>query len=214
MPGLVARTSHGTGFRAPTFNDLYYPGFGNPNLQPETSESYEVGLRWQPLDDTVLDVAIYRTELYGAFDPLASGVVNIDRARIDGVEASLSHRFDQRWHGRAAVELRDPRDLRTGLYLRRQERFKASAELGFRATEDLDLSARLTYVDERDDEEFGIGRVSLPSYFTVDVAAIYRLDELSRLKVAVENLFDEEYSTAYGYRSPGRTISLDLSRTF
>lgn len=214
VPGLVVRASHGTGFRAPTFNDLYYPLFGNPNLQPETSESYEIGLSWRPTDSTVIDVAVYRTDLYGAFDPLASGVVNIDRARIDGIEASVSHRFDERWHGRAAIEFRDPVDLDTGLYLRRQDRFKVSAELGFRATEKLDLTARALYAGERSDEEFGVGRVVLPAYFTFDVAATYRIDEQSDVKFAVENLFDERYSTAYGYRSPGRTVSLSFSRTF
>lgn len=213
-PGLVVRASHGTGFRAPTFNDLYYPNFGNPNLQPETSESYEIGLSWQPLDNTILDVAVYRTDLYGAFDPLVSGVVNIDRARIDGVEASISHRFNERWRGRASIEFRDPRDLKTGLYLRRQDRFKTSAELSFRATEDLDLTARVLYAGNRDDEEFGVGRVTLSDYFTVDLAATYRIDDRSNLKFAVENLFDEQYSTAYGYRAPGRTINLSLTRQF
>ena len=214
VPGLVVRASHGTGFRAPTFNDLYYPMFGNPNLQPETSKSYEIGLSWQPTDRTLVDIAVYRTDLRGAFDPLITGVVNVDRARIDGVEASISHRFDERWHGRAAIEFRDPVDLETGLYLRRQDRFKASAELGFRATEKLDLTARALYAGDRSDEEFGIGRVVLPAYFTFDIAATYRLDEQSDVKFAVENLFDEQYSTAYGYRSPGRTVSLSFSRTF
>src|SRR5690606_36323002 len=61
MPGLVARSSFATGFRAPTFNELYYPFMGNPDLQPEESRSYEVSLNWQPTDATSLDMALYRT---------------------------------------------------------------------------------------------------------------------------------------------------------
>src|SRR5690606_27495320 len=47
LPDLVLRTSFGTGFRAPTFNELYYPGYANPNLAPEKSRSFEIGMNWQ-----------------------------------------------------------------------------------------------------------------------------------------------------------------------
>ena len=36
--------SYGTAFKAPTFNELYFPGFGNPNLSAETSDSFDLGL--------------------------------------------------------------------------------------------------------------------------------------------------------------------------
>src|SRR5690606_8016732 len=61
-PELTARASYATGFRAPSFNDLYYstPGIGegNPDLRPERSRSLEVGLNWRPTADTSLDVSV------------------------------------------------------------------------------------------------------------------------------------------------------------
>lgn len=216
VPGLVARASYGTGFRAPTFNDLYYPGWANPELEPETSKTFEVGLRWQPTTDTTFDVAVYQTRLRNFFNPVAGGgLVNVDAARITGVEASLTHRFDERWHGGLAVEYRQPRDLTTGLDLLRQERIKASVEVGFRPVEQLSLAAKVIYGGPRwDTDPVTWGPTRMPGYATVDLSAIYAVDAQSELKLSVENLFDKDYSTSAGYRSPGRTINLSFSRTF
>ncbi|MBA5760025.1 TonB-dependent receptor, partial [Escherichia coli] len=43
-PVYTARVSYGNAFRLPSFNDLYYPGYGNPNLSPERSTSVEAAL--------------------------------------------------------------------------------------------------------------------------------------------------------------------------
>lgn len=216
VPGLVARASYGTGFRAPTFNDLYYPGWSNPDLQPEESKTFEVGLRWQPTNDTSFDVALYQTRLRNFFNPLAGGgLVNVDAARIRGVEASIAHRFNERWHTALALDWRDPADLTTGLDLLRQERFKASLELGFRPIEQLSLNATLIYGGKRDDiDPTTFMRTTVPSYTTLDMTAIYDYDDRTQFKLSVENLFDKDYSTSAGYRSPGRTINVDFTRTF
>jgi len=113
--GLVARASLGTGFRAPTFNDLYYPDPytpGNPDLKPEKSRSYEIGLTWQPTDATSLDLALYRSDIsnqitwapvdpndfFGPWHP-----DNVQKVRVTGFEAALSHRFSEQWSARATV---------------------------------------------------------------------------------------------------------------
>ena len=45
-PSLRLTAGYSTGFKAPSFNDLYYPGFSNPNLVPETSHNLEAGAYW------------------------------------------------------------------------------------------------------------------------------------------------------------------------
>lgn len=221
VPDLTLRASYGTGFRAPTFNDLYYPGFSNPDLQPERSRSYEIGALWQASDSTVLDVAFYQTWLKDALaivdpdnDPNTwnSEIRNIARARITGFEASITHQFDDRWSGRAMVDIRQPKDEDTGKYIPNRERFKTGAELNYQATEQLGLSARALYVASRYADEANTEK--LPAYTTVDFTAIYALDEASQVKFSVENAFDKEYSTVAGYRAPGRTINLNFTRTF
>ena len=214
VPGLTVYASHGTGFRAPTFNDLYFPGgWANPNLLPERSRSVEAGLRWNPDERTTFEAAVYRTLLTDAIALDAMWIPqNIDRVRINGFEASLSHRFDDRWLGRVSVDVRDPRNRATGLVMARQERFKIAAELEFKATEKLDLTARVQHVASRFDD--AANTVPLSAYTVVDFGAIYAFDAQSQLKLSVENLFNTRYSTADGYRAPGRTFNVSFSRTF
>lgn len=217
LPGLVGRASYATGFRAPTFNDLYNPWGANPDLLPEHSRSYEIGLQWRPTEDTVFDAAFYQSWLKDAITLDAMYIPqNVARVANTGFEASVSHRFNAVWRGRVEAAFNDPKDRDTGLGLIRQDRFKATAEIGFAATQQLDLTAGLVYVGPRRDisQEDFVSRIELPSYVTVDLSAVYTYDDRTEFKFSVENLFDEHYETTSGYRSPGRSINVSLARTF
>lgn len=214
VPDLIARASYGTGFRAPTFNDLYYPGYSNPNLKPEKSRSYEIGLNWRPTVDTTVDVALYQTWLTDAIasNPPTYLPFNVARAKVSGVEASVSHQFSDSWSGKATIDYREPKNQDNGLYIPYRDRFKATAEIGYRATEQLNLTAKLLYASPR--YANAANTVKLPDYVTVDFTADYAFDDRSSLKFSVENLFDEQYSTVTDYRAPGRTINLSFTRQF
>ncbi|WP_424780225.1 TonB-dependent receptor domain-containing protein, partial [Onishia taeanensis] len=106
------RVSYGTAFRAPTFNDLYYPddGFyeGNPNLDAETSETYELGIRGQ-VGLGFWDLAVYQSDIddmITTVDTDGDGSVdtsdNVDRARIRGVELATGANVND-WTLRAAL---------------------------------------------------------------------------------------------------------------
>ncbi|MEO4001018.1 TonB-dependent receptor [Mesorhizobium sp. CAU 1732] len=221
VPGLVGRASYATGFRAPTFNDLYWPFDGNPDLKPETSRSYEVGLRWQATEATVFDVAFYQrwvrdqiawapidpTDPFSFWQP-----ANFERVKVTGFEASIDHRFNERWFARGTIDIRDPRDSISGNYLPGQDRFKASAEVTFSATDKLDLGARVSFAASRFSDAANL--VKLPDYTILDLSANYAFDEASALKVSIENVFDEDYATVNNYRAPGRTVNVSFSRTF
>ena len=219
LPELTLRASHGTGFRAPSFNDLYFQqsfGVGNPDLEPELSRSWEVGLNWHPTARTSLDMAVYRTAIENqiAWDTTLFPMrpFNLQRVTVTGFEATLDHRFDERWGVRASLDVRRPISAQTGLYVELQDRFKASVEVDFQATEKLLLKAGLFHVGTR----FSDARNTkeMPAYTTVDLAAIYRLDAQSQLKLSVENLFDERYERIPNYNAMGRTVNASFSRTF
>ncbi len=214
VDGLVARASYGTGFRAPTFNDLYYPGYDNPNLKPEHSETVEVGLNWQATPDTQVDLVFYQSWLRDMIvsSPPFYLPFNVGRAQVRGFEASVAHRFDARWSGRAWVDVREPIDRDTGLFIQNRDRLKLGAEVSVAATENLDLSTKVLYVGERHTNAANTTKAK--PYVTVDVMANYRFDDVSSLKLAVENLFDEQYASAPGYRAPGRTINVSYTRQF
>src|SRR5690606_24350347 len=154
LPDLVLRTSFGTGFRAPTFNELYYPGYANPYLSPERSSSYALGVNWQLSGGTVLDIAIYKNWLRGAIineigEDGLSRPSNIARAEVTGLEASLSHQFNNRWGVKGMIDLKRPLDKDTDTDLPYRERFKASAEVNLKPMEQLDLTARVNYGGSR-----------------------------------------------------------------
>lgn len=224
MSGLVARASYTTGFRAPTFNDLYYPGAGNPDLEPEKSRSYEVGVNWQASEQTSLDLALYQTRVnnqinWAPVDPAdpagAWSPANIERVKITGFEATLAHRFNDQWSGRASVDVREPLNLSSnasGKYVPYGDRFKAMAELTYSPSEKLDLTGRVIYGAARYIYSFTAEK--LPDYVTADFTALYRLDDQSQFKFSVANIFDEQYETKQGFRSPGRTVDLSFTRSF
>ena len=76
--GTKLRGSYGTGFRAPTINQLYFPDFGNPNLKPEKSKGLDVALDQSLFNDRVLlSVGYFWTRyqnlILSVFDPVGCG---------------------------------------------------------------------------------------------------------------------------------------------
>ncbi len=218
---VTVRASYGTGFRAPTFNDLYYPYSGNPNLDPERSRSMEAGLSWTPSSGTRFDVALYRTWLKDGIawapDPAdPSGFTwrpyNVTRARVSGLEITGSHVLNERLTLNGGLDWRDPRDEATGKFIPHRERFKANAGFTFSATDALSLGVSALYGSGAYTNDANTARLS--PYVTFDVTASYKLDEQSSFKLAAENLLDKDYSTQSGYRAPGRTVTLSFTRKF
>lgn len=217
LPDLVLRSSFGTGFRAPTFNELYYPGYANPDLAPEKSRSFEIGMNWQLSAATTLDVAVYRNWLRNAIinakgsDGL-SRPYNVSRAEVTGLEATLAHQFDDRWGVKGMIDLKRPLDKDTDTDLPYRERVKMSGEINFQPIEKLDLTGRLHYGGSRYTSTSNT--IKLKDYITVDFVALYQIDKQSKLKFSVENMFDKQYQTISGYIAPGRSFNIGLTRNF
>ncbi|WP_374833810.1 TonB-dependent receptor plug domain-containing protein [Paenochrobactrum pullorum] len=212
---FVLRTSYATGFRVPTFNDLYYPSYGNPDLKPETSGSFEVGFNWQMAQQTHFDIALYQNDIEDQIIWVGMTPKNVEKARIRGVEAAVQHQFNDVWAFKASVDLREPLNKSggsSGRYLINADRFKASGEISYHPDEKLDLTARVLYGSSRYADE--ANKKKLDSYITADFVAFYAFDPQSQIKFSVENIFDKEYETAVGFRMPGRTMSLGYSRSF
>lgn len=220
VPDLVLRSSFGTGFRAPTFNELYYPptpGYppaSNPDLQPERSRSYEVGLNWQASTQTSVDLAFYQTWLDDAIIASAPSYTpfNVSKARVTGFEATLSHRFSDQWGVKGSLDLKRAIDEETDNDLPYRERVKAAAEVNFSPIEKLDLTARVLYGGSRYSN--AANTIKLGQYVTADFVALYAIDSKSQLKFSVENIFDKQYQTVKNYIAPGRTFTIGLTRQF
>ena len=209
---LRVTASWGTAFRAPTFNDLYYPGFSNPHLRPESSRNIEVGLRGTP-DWGHWSLSAYRNDIRDliAWDAALNLPNNIDRARITGLEGVLGGDLAG-WDVRATATLMNARDnARGGFYdgnelprrPRRSARFDADhsfGRFGFGASWYI---AGRTYDDIANQHPLG-------GYALANLRAAWQFNRDWKLQLALNNVFDKQYETAWFYNQPGRNVMLTL----
>jgi vitamin B12 transporter len=206
---LVA--SYGTAFKAPSFNELYFPGFGNPNLAPEESRTIEFALngsvgaaRW--------GLNVFQTDVDDqiAFDAATFAPANIGRSRIRGLEASLAGRvagFD----ASASLSVLDPRNrdssANRGNQLPRRPRQVLRLDLD-RAIGAWSLGTTVLAEGARYDDLANTQR--LGGFVTLDLRAAYRIDEDWTVQARVENVFDKRYETAGFFNQPGRGAFVTL----
>ena len=198
--------SASTGFTAPTFNDLYFPfGLGNPDLRPERTKSAEIGLQYVVADHE------WRATLFeNRFtDLIASDAffrrLNVGHARTRGIELMYKGRIVGN-DVQAGLTKQDPRDLDTDTRLLRRASTLAQASVG-RELGAWRLGASARYSGARDDS--GVpsnNRVRVGSFTLLDLTAAYRLTSEWSFFARVENLFDREYQTIYGYEQAGRGV--------
>ncbi|HEY0504078.1 MAG TPA: TonB-dependent vitamin B12 receptor [Lysobacter sp.] len=211
---LRLSASYGTAFKAPTFNELYFPGYGNPGLGPETSRSVELGLRgehgWGTWSvnafDTTIDDMIAFDSTLGDF----GGPNNIDRARIRGVEVVAGTELAG-WDLRTSLTWLDPRNdgdnpNHDNLLPRRAKQVgRIDADRGFGR---FSVGASVSGAGERYDNLANTTRMG--GYGLADLRAGWAFDDAWSLQASVANVFDKRYETAALYNQPGRTWLLTL----
>jgi vitamin B12 transporter len=202
--------NYATGFRGPTLNDLYYPGFSNPNLLPEESRGYETGVSIDMVPNVLTTGATYFRTRYENMIAADSLFVpqNINTAESQGVEFT--------------GELRGPHTRMQGTYtytsthdgstndlLLRRPRNKAGVALIVEpdSTSSVRLDGR--YVGKRLD--FG---TTVDPYFVVSLAATERTRPNLEWFLRMENMFNQDYEEVAGYGTPGRSVYVGLTAKF
>ncbi|WP_339407503.1 TonB-dependent receptor domain-containing protein [Pseudomonas helleri] len=210
--------SYSEGFRAPTFNDLYYPQFGNPALKPEYSKSYELQWRSQLTDSSRLETSIYRTDIRDAIVADANFIQqNIGAARITGFESAL-HQEWFGWQSSLGVAMIDPRDRDTGHTLSRRARRTLSLDID-RQFDRIGVGASWQAVSSSfndDDNKQPIG-----GYGLLGLRGNWVASPEVRLDLKVDNLLDKSFTRAlysydgnyYGYREERRNVQLAVTWT-
>lgn len=199
--------SHGTAFKAPTFNELYFPFFGNPALRPESSKTYEIGLAWRG-DTARIRIDAFNTDVKDliAFNFETFLPDNLQKARLRGAELRVDSKLFG-WDLGASASWLQPEDRATGNDLPRRARETARLEL------DRDFGKfRLgfTGVAESDRYDDLANTRRLGGFGTLDVRCEYAFSADWTLQARVANIFDKHYETAAFYNQPGREWSLSL----
>ena len=216
LPGYKLTLSYGTAFKAPTFNDLYFPDFpgfppaSNPDLEPEESESYEIGLlgeqawgRWSlHAYETNIDDLI---ALDANFTPF-----NVNEARIRGVELGLGTEVKQ-WLVNLSGTWLDARDrsngANTGNDLARRPDWSAQLDID-RPIRWFSLGGSIYTASAAFDDP--ANTISLDPYVLLDLRGEVRVSDAWRVQAKLANLLDEDYETAAFFNQPGRSLFITL----
>ena len=208
-PRYKVRIDTGTAFKAPTFNDLYYPGFSNPNLLPERSTSREVGLDYASgsrhvgltyFDNHIRDMII----LDQFFVPQ-----NIDSARIHGVELAYQESFSD-YKIDCGLTVQNPVDSQTGFMLQRHARqfgsVKLSRNMGDWRTGVEWFASGYRYDSVNQDPATRLG-----GYNFLNLTASRDLSKKWRLDARWNNLFNKRYELVQYYNTPGSNLFVSLT---
>jgi vitamin B12 transporter len=213
--GLRLRALAGSTFRAPSFNDLYFPGFGIAGLRPERGRSVELGLAWTQ-DASSASATIYRNrvrDLIG-FEPDRSfcpadpsydfGCArNIGRARLQGASLAAAQRLGA-WNLRATVDFLDATDESTGQRLARRAAHQESLGADYEAGA-WSFGVAVLDVGARPD-----AGVQLGAYQTLDLQARWRIAPQWRLEAKLLNAADRRIEPLRDYQGLGRQAWLGL----
>jgi vitamin B12 transporter len=209
VPGLTVRAVAGTAFRGATFNDLYFPGYGVPTVQPERSRSVEVGLQWRDGEQQA-SATLYRNrvrDLIGyqpdrTFCPPGPAydfgcASNVSRAALKGATFTAANRFGD-FGVRSTVDFLDAKDSNTGERLVRRAAHQASVVADW-TSGPWGVDATLTAVGARPE-----GGTKLGAYETMDLQLRYRVDPSWQIETKLLNALDRDYQPARDYQSVGR----------
>jgi vitamin B12 transporter len=203
--------SYATAFKAPTFNELYYPNYGTPTLQPETSHSVEIGADQRGAWG-MWSLHAYETHIDDLIEtnPNNFTAENIDKSVIKGVEAQIQRRLDAWTVGVTATWL-DPRnrsgDANEGNLLPRRAQAIGRWELA-RTWARITATARLNIEGKRYDD--AANTIRLGGYSTVDLLATWQITSALALQAKLANITDRRYETAYYYPQDGRNYLLTV----
>jgi vitamin B12 transporter len=211
---LRVRASVGTAFKAPTFNDLYFPDFppfffSNPNLRPERSRNREAGIDYRS-GDRQIGVTIFQndiTDLITVFtDPatFVSNTMNLARVRTEGMEFAWRGTL-WGWQTRAQLSVQDPRDETTGSQLRRRAKQYGSvgAERTFGPWR---FGADIIGSGERFDSTNEAPNTRMHGYGLLNLTAGYVLARDWSINARWNNVLDREYELNQFFNTPGSNL--------
>lgn len=216
--GISPFASFGNAFKAPTFNDLYWPrssfSFGNPHLKPEKSTSFEVGVagnhkivKWElrayhtNIDDLINWAPVNPTNIFSPWTPQ-----NVSKAQIDGIEAEITAQF-LGWNGKLSMNLLNPEDRETNHRLSRRYQKSLSFDLS-KSFGQVDVGA---FVLAQGDNFYDQANTTLtPGFVTVDLRTAYHFDKHWMVSAKLNNLLDKQYQLVDTYNTADRNFFVSI----
>lgn len=219
-PRWRASASIGTAFKAPTFNQLYFPNFGNPALQPETSRNREVALRYDGHGRNA-SVTLFDNEIKNLieFSGPAAGTctlagfcpVNVGQARIRGLTFAGDWHLNRHWMVDGNFTVQSPRNDATDKLLIRRGLRHGTLNLSYQSGP-FRAGAEIVGTSERFNNATNTKRMD--GYALLNLTASYAFHDDWQLEARANNVLDKDYvlaytgntATAIAYETPGTNL--------
>ena len=208
-PTLRARVGAGTAFKAPTFNDLFFPGFSNPDLRPERSRSREAGLDYQ-LDAHRFSATYFENRITDliVFDLATFNLQNLNRARIKGTQLGYQVTWQGFW-ANAKATFQDPENEANGRLLPRRARQHGTVAAGY-GVGPWSFGAEIVGSSERYDSATEAPASRLHGYGLLNLHAAYALAKDWTVRARWNNVTDRDYELAQHFNTPGSNVFVSL----
>lgn len=208
--GTRLKGTYGTGFKAPSLFQLF-SSFGNPDLEPEESRSWDLGVEQSFCDGrAAVGVTYFHNDYENLidYDTGTNTYMNIGEAWSRGWEFTASAQPVDCVTVSGSYTVMETRDRSTNDDLLRRPERQASADVVYSfADRKADVGIGVVYTGDSEDMDFSTwpaSRVTLDSYTLVNLNASYQFSKHCSIFARVENLFDKTYEVVKGYGTPGR----------
>ena len=196
--------AYSTAFSAPTLGDLYFPGYSNPDLKPESSQSVDIGFsQTNAREHFAFNMFHTRIKDLIIAPPPAYSPINVATASIVGVEVVMQQRNGP-WQWGANLTLQNPRNEDTGEQLERRPKSIFNLDID-RQFGKLRLGATLHMRGDSDDSS-----ARNESFALLNLRGEMRINEEWKAQLTINNAFEKEYETAAGYPQDGRNYLFTL----
>ena len=217
----------GSGFRAPTVNDLFFPGFSDPTLKPETGFSWDVGVDQKLWKDRIrLGLTYFHNDFknligftFIATPPFVKGV-NTGRARAEGVEFVSEVDILKNLTASLNYTYTESEDLQTHRLLAREPRNRLNLRLTWQPIPTLELFGEGQWVSKQFEPAVSPAWVWNDGYTVINAGATYRLFQRYAfiqgvdLWTRIQNLTNESYSEVRGFPALGINALVGARMTF
>ena len=229
--GTRLHGSAGSGFRAPTLNDFFFPGFGNLDLKPETSFSWDVGVDQKFWSNRIrLGLTYFHTVIENLITfvaiptPPFVTAANANSARVTGIEATAEADLLDTLRGYVNYTYTNSDNSQAHRLIARQPFHRWNVGLTWEPIKRLSLFAEAHMMSRQWEPTGGIGDLKLgvynPGYARLDIGGTYRLIQRHAflqgldLIARVQNLLNEDYAEVRGFPALGTTVLAGIRASF
>ncbi|MFW5443281.1 MAG: TonB-dependent receptor domain-containing protein [Methylococcaceae bacterium] len=203
-----------SGYKAPTFNSLYFPGFGTPNLRPEESTTFEVGLEGQHgWGNWMLRAYHINIDNLISFDRNTFRAVNVNKAQVDGIEGEISTQLFG-WSIALNGSALSPKDRKTNERLTHRSQLHLGLDVSRKFFDRLTIGSALAVSGDRSYTLFGGGTAKTHGSVVWDMRAAYQLNKSWTLKGKLNNVLNDQYQTNRGFNTADRNFFASVNYTY